>query len=177
MNPEYYKTIVNSTAHRKSRDDNKYFIFQQPEFLKDLLEISFNTKDKNHHKACWILELIFEERLELIIPFQEEFCNNLAKFTSHSAIRSLSKICLFLSKNKKITLTETQEEKIIEACLDWLIQTEKAANAAYSMRALYNFGKKYPWINEELKLVLSREFENQTPGYRFAVKDLLKRLR
>ncbi len=177
MNPEYYKTIANSTALRKSRDDNKDFIFQHPEFLKDLLEISFNTKDKNHHKACWILELIFEERLELIIPFQEAFCLALTRYTSPSAIRSLSKICLFLSKSKKITLTETQQEKIIEACLDWLIQTDKAANAAYSMRALYHFGKKHPWINEELKLILSREFENQTPGYRFAVKDLLKRLR
>jgi hypothetical protein len=81
-----------------------------------------------------------------------------------------------LSKSKKIILTETQEEKIIEACLDWLIQTDKAANAAYSMRTLYHLGKKYAWINEELKLILYREFENQTPGYRFAVKDLLKRL-
>jgi hypothetical protein len=177
MNAEYYKTIANSTAHRKSRDDNKDFVFQHPEFLKDLLEISFNTKDKNHHKACWILELIFEERLALIIPFQEAFCQSLANYSSDSAIRSLSKICLFLSKSKKINLTETQEEKIIEASLDWLIQTDKAANAAYSMRALYNFGKKYPWINEELKLILSREFENQTPGYRSAVKDLLKQLR
>ncbi|MFN3754577.1 MAG: hypothetical protein ACK4R1_11015 [Flavobacterium sp.] len=177
MNPDYYKTIANSTAHRKSRDDNKNFVFQNPEYLKDLLEISFNTKDKNHHKACWILELVFEEKLELIQPHLEDFCQNLKCYTSDSAIRSLSKICLFLAQSKKITLTETQEEKIIEACLDWLIQTDKAANAAYSMRALYYLGKKYSWINEELKLILSREFENQTPGYRSAVKDLLKRLR
>ena len=177
MNPEYYTTIANSTAHRKSRDDNKDFIFNHPDYLKDLLQISYNTQDKNHHKACWILELVFEEKLELIQPYLNDFCQNLRLFTSDSAIRSLSKICLFLAQSKKIILTETQEEKIIEACLDWLIQTDKAANAAYSMRALYHFGKKYPWINEELKLVLSREFENQTPGYRFAVKDLLKRLR
>lgn len=176
MNLEYYKTIANSTAHRKSRDDNKNFVLQNPEFLKDLFAISFNIKDKNHHKACWILELILEERLELIIPFQEEFCQNLSHYNSTSAIRSLSKICLFVSKSKKIKLTETQEEKIIEACLDWLISTDKAANAAYSMRALYQFGKKYLWINEELKFILSREFENQTPGYRSAVIDLLKRL-
>ena len=177
MNTDYYKVIATSTAHRKSRDDNKDFIFQNPEFLKDLLEISFNVSDKNHHKACWILELVLEERIELIKPFLDSFCNALAKYRSDSAIRSLSKICLFLSKTKAIVLTEIQEEKIIEACLDWLIQTDKAANAAYSMRALYYFGKKYPWINDELQLILSREFENQTPGYRGAVKDLLKRLR
>lgn len=177
MDATYYQTIANSTAHRKSRDDNKDFIFSQPDYLPDLLQISYNTTDKNHHKACWILELIFEEQLELILPYLDDFCKNLKYYTSDSAIRSLSKICLFLAQSKTLKLTEIQEEHIIEACLDWLIQTDKAANAAYSMRALYHFGKKHPWINEELKLILSREFENQTPGYRFAVKDVLKRLR
>jgi len=177
MDATYYQTIANSTAHRKSRDDNKDFIFNHPDYLPYLLQISYNTKDKNHHKACWILELIFEEQLELILPHLTDFCDNLKHYTSDSAIRSLSKICLFLAQSKTIKLTETQEEQIIEACLDWLIQTDKAANAAYSMRALYFLGKRHAWINEELKLLLSREFENQTPGYRSAVKDLLKRLR
>ena len=84
---------------------------------------------------------------------------------------------MFLSKSKKVKLTENQEEKIIEACFDWLIESDKAANAAYSMRALYNFGKKQDWINEELKVLLSRDISNQTPGYCFAVKDILKRLK
>ena len=132
MDATYYQTIANSTAHRKSRDDNKDFIFNHPDYLPYLLQISYNTKDKNHHKACWILELIFEEQLELILPHLTDFCNNLKHYTSDSAIRSLSKICLFLAQSKTIKLTETQEEQIIEACLDWLIQTDKAANAAYN---------------------------------------------
>lgn len=177
MDATYYQTIAKSTAHRKSRDDQKDFIFNHPEYLPNLLQISYNTKDKNHHKACWILELIFEEQLELILPHLDDFCQNLKHYTSDSAIRSLSKICLFLTQDKSIKLTETHEEKIIEACLDWLIQTDKAANAAYSMRALYQLSKKHLWINDELHLLLSREFVNQTPGYRYAVKDLLKRLR
>lgn len=176
MDTTYNQTIANSTAHRKSRDDNKNFIFNHPEYLPDLLQISYSTADKNHHKACWILELVFEERLALIQPHLSDFCINLKHYSSDSAIRSLSKICLFLAQSKTLKLTETQEEQIIEACLDWLIQTDKAANAAYSMRALYFLGKRHPWINDELKLILSREFVNQTPGYRSAVKDLLKRL-
>ncbi|WP_295338568.1 hypothetical protein [Flavobacterium sp.] len=177
MDATYYQTIANSTAHRKCRDDQRDFIFNHCEYLPDLLQISYNTTDKNHHKACWILELVFEERLALIQSHLSDFCDNLKHFTSDSAIRSLSKICLFLAQSKTLKLTEIQEEQIIEACLDWLIQTDKAANAAYSMRALYFLGKRQPWINSELKLILSREFENQTPGYRSAVKDLLKRLR
>ena len=174
---DYYNQIEKSSAHRKSRDDNKNFIFKNPSYLSDLIAIALNEKDKNHHKACWILELVCEEKLELFLPFLDTFCNGLSQIKSDSAIRSLSKISMFLSKSKKVKLTENQEEKIIEACFDWLIESDKATNAAYSMRALYNFGKKQDWINEELKVLLSRDISNQTPGYCFAVKDILKRLK
>ncbi|MBL7887496.1 MAG: hypothetical protein JNJ52_12165 [Flavobacterium sp.] len=177
MNVDFYQQIAQSTAHRKCRDDNKDFIFAHPTYLKELTEIAFNTKDKNHHKACWILELVCEERLELFNPFIDGYCNSLAQQHSDSAIRSISKIGLFLVKSKKIQLTEQQEEKLIESGLDWLIQTDKAANAAYTMRFLYLLGKKYSWVNNELKALLLRDFSNQTPGYRFAVKDILKRLK
>jgi hypothetical protein len=177
MNTDYYQQIAKSTAHRKSRDDNKDFVFSNPTYLKDLIEIAFDTKDKNHHKACWILELVCEEQLALFDPYIDDFCATLKQFKSDSAIRSISKICLFLTKSKKIKLTEFQEEKMIETGLDWLIQTDKAANAAYTMRFLFNLGKKYSWVNDELRILLSREFDHQTPGYRFAVKDILKRLK
>jgi len=177
MNAEFYNQIAKSTAHRKSRDDNKDFIFTISNYLSDLVEIACNTKDKNHHKACWILELICEERLELFVPFIDKFCEALPHFKVNPAIRPTSKICLFLTKSKKVTLTENQEEKIIETCLDHLIDVELAATTAYSMRALFELGKKYSWVNEELKSVLSRDLHNQSPGYCFAVKDILKRLK
>jgi len=177
MNSDYYHQIAKSTAHRKSRDENKNFIFEHPEFLKGLVEIAFQTKDKNHHKACWILELVCEERMDLFYPYIDEYCNVLKDYKSDSAIRSVSKIGLFLVKNKKIQLTEIQEGKIIETFLDWLILSNKAANAAYSMRTLFILGKKHPWVKDELKLLLSRDCSHQTPGYKFAVKDILKRLK
>jgi hypothetical protein len=177
MNSEFYILIEKSTAHRKCRDDVKAFVFEHPNHLNDLTKIAFNTKDKNHHKACWILELICEEQLELFIPYIDNFCSSLAHQHSDSAIRSISKIGLFLVQHKKIQLSESQEEKLIETGLDWLIQTDKAANAAYTMRFLYVLGKKHSWVNEELRALLSRDCSHQSPGYRFAVKDILKRLK
>lgn len=176
MNSEYYNQIANSTAHRKSRDDNKDFVFENPEFLPDLINIAFTINDKNHHKACWILELICEEKMDLFLPFLDKFCETLPQYKNDSAIRSISKICLFLSNSKKYSLTEIQEEKIIENCLDWLIESNKAANAAYTMRTLYNLGKKNNWVNEELKVLLQRDCSLQTPAYKSAVKDILKKL-
>lgn len=177
MNLDFYEEIALSTAHRKCRDTIKNFVFANPEYLGDLVAIALLTTDKNHHKACWILELICEEQLEIFSPFLSKFCSNLERFTSDSAIRSVSKISLFLAKSKKITLTETQENALIAANFNWLLTTNKAANAAYSMRALYLLGKKQNWIHDELKTFLSKDFDNQTPGYCFAVKDMLARLK
>lgn len=177
MNSQYYNQIAKSTAHRKSRDDNKDFIFQNPEYLPFLIELAFNVADKNHHKACWILELICEERMDLFLPYIADFCSTLKNHKSDSAIRSISKIGLFLVKSKTIKLTEIQEEQIIETYLDWLIQSNKAANAAYTMRTLFLLGKKHDWVNDELKVLLQRDCSHQTPGYKSAVKDILKRLK
>jgi len=177
MNTAFYNQIAKSTAHRKSRDDNKAFILANLNFLNDLTQIAFNTKDKNHHKACWILELICEEQIELFIPFIDKFCEALPNFKIDPALRPTSKICLLLCKSKKVSLTEFQEKKIIETCLIRLIESNLAATAAYSMRALFELGKKYDWVNNELKTLLERDCSHQTPGYCFAVKDILKRLK
>ncbi|MFT3687378.1 MAG: hypothetical protein QM783_21060 [Phycisphaerales bacterium] len=177
MDVTFYNRISKSTAHRKSRDDNKVFIFENPEYLPQLTEIAFNTKDKHHHKACWILELIAEERMDLFTSFIDGYCTALKDYKSDSAIRSISKIGLFLAKDKKIKLSEIHEEQMIETFLDWLIESDKAANAAYTMRALYFLGKKHDWVNDELRALLSRDCSHQTPGYKFAVKDILKRLK
>ena len=90
---------------------------------------------------------------------------------------AVSKICFFLSKSKTIKLTEKQEIKIIETCLDWLIQEEKVAAKVYSMRTLYQLSKKHPWVNKELKTILSQDFFKHSAAYRAAAKEILKKLK
>jgi hypothetical protein len=177
MDQAFYKLLSESTAHRISREFIRDYVFQNPEKLQYLMEIGLNEKDKIHIKACWSLELIFEIKLELILPFLDDFLAKIGQFKDDSAIRPISKICMFLSKSKTIKLTENQETKIIETCLDWLIQDEKVATKAYSMRALYNFGKKHSWINEELKTILSQDFFKHTAAYKAAAKDILRKLK
>lgn len=177
MDKSFYKLIEESTAHRLNREFIRDYVIQNPDKLKHLMEIGLNEKDKTHVKACWSLELILELKLELILPFLDDFLSKLPFYKNDSAIRPISKICLFLSKSKTIKLTENQETKIIETCLDWLIQDEKVAAKAYSMRALYNFGKKYLWINEELKTILSQDYPNHSAAYKAAAKDILRKLK
>ena len=177
MDQAFYKLLSESTAHRKSREFIRDYILEHPEKLSELAKISWNEKYKIHVKACWSLELIFENQLELIIPYINEFLAKIGQYKNHSAIRPVSKICLFLSKSKTIKLTENQEIKIIETCLDWLIQEEKVAAKVYSMRTLYQLSKKHPWVNEELKTILSQDFLKHSAAYRAAAKEILEKLK
>lgn len=177
MDKAFYTIVEKSTAHRLSREFIRDYVFQNPEKLTPLMEIGLNENDKIHIKALWGLELILELKLELIFPFLDIFTSKIAQYRNDSAIRPVSKICLFLSKSKTVQLTEKQETKIIETCLDWLIQDEKVAAKAYAMRALYHFGKKHPWINETLKTILSQDYSNHSAAYKAAAKDILKKLK
>jgi len=176
MNTEFNTKIENGTAHRKSRDENVAFMLSHPELLEELALIACNPKNKNHYKALWVMELISIEKTEFLSPIIDKFCHALCHYSIERAIRPSAKICFQLVKSKKIKLTEIQEEKIIETCLDWLINDVKVAPAAFAMRTLFLLGKKYNWIHDELKLILSKDLNHAKPGYKFAVKDILKKI-
>lgn len=69
MDQSFYKLIENSTAHRLNREFIRDYVVQNPDKLHFLMAIALNENDKIHIKACWSLELIFELKLALILPF------------------------------------------------------------------------------------------------------------
>lgn len=176
MNTEFYQVIANGTAHRISRDASRDLVLAHPEYLVDLIAIACNPKDKHHYKALWVVELLSIKKPELLVPFIDQFCTALPQYTIERAIRPSAKICFQLVHSKKVTLTEVQEERFIETCLDWIVANVKVAPAAFALRSLYLLGLKHSWVHDELRLLLSKTMEHPTPGYKVVVKELLKRL-
>lgn len=154
-------------------------MLDNPELLPDLLDIAFDVKDKSHHKACWILELVMEAKIEWLIPHLDLFCDALAHYRDESAIRPISKICLFAvtRHHKQPFLSAKHSEQITEACFDWLIDPNgKVAAKAYAMRALFLIGKKEGWIYPELQRILSEDSVKHTAAYKAAARDILRRI-
>lgn len=180
MNSELYHRIEQSTAGRMDREKNRNLAIRDENFLQTVTTVAFNPNDKNHHKACWILELVCEKKLKLFTPYIDIFCKILPDLKNDSAIRPMSKICLFLAKSNHrangITLSQLQETQIIEICFDWLIREEKVAAKVYAMKALFVFGKKYDWVYPELKNIIQQDYANHTPAYQAATRNLLKKL-
>lgn len=171
--------LIESDAHRASRLNASNYVIRK-EKIEELTKIAFNPSHKSHVMAFWTLEFVCEKKLKLFVPFLDAFCGVLQQLKDDSAIRPATKICYFLAKSNHrkngITLSYEQEHNIIEALIDRLIQEEKVAAKVYAMKALFVFGKKYDWINTQLKEILVQDFPNHSAAYKSASKHILKKL-
>lgn len=184
MNSDFIGKLEKSTAHRPIREALSNEVSQNPALLKELMSVFLNTEDKNHHKACWVSELVYEQHIDWLFPYMDIFCKTLQAYTHDGALRSVSKICLFSAnhhlkkqKAKEVFLTDEQLELMIESCFDWLITDQKVATKAYAMRALYSFGKVKDWVYPELKVILQQDYPNHSAAYKMASKEILQKIR
>ncbi|MGG7035311.1 MAG: hypothetical protein ACI7YS_08975 [Flavobacterium sp.] len=177
--------IEKSTAHRLDRQQNADLILEKTELFEELLHLAFDFRNPNHFKACWTLELVLEQNLELLFPHLDFFLHNFKLFENDSAMRSISKITMFLSKkhfNEKksgnIFLKEDQINAITELGFDKIITPEtKVASKAYLIRALFFLGFEIPWIHAELKLILLNDYHSHSAAYQAVAKEILKKLK
>ena len=74
-------------------------------------------------------------------------------------------------------LNTGHKERIIEVCFDYMINDEKIAPKAYSMNTLWLFGRDYYWIHPELALILERDFQMQSSGFKARARHILKKIK
>lgn len=186
MTKDQLSEQLNYVDHtRQKRLHYANIVIDNPELITPLLDILFNVNDKISCKAAWVLEFLCNKNLELIIPHLNLFTENMAKVHLDPAVRPVAKICEYLIKANyaktdnaiKNHLTKTHKEKITEACFDWMINDEKIAPKAYAMNALFLLGNEYNWIHPELKIILERDFQMQSSGFKARARHILKKIK
>lgn len=178
MNLELLKRIEISSAHTQNRIDNANFIIENLDLLQDLVTFSFQIENKQHLRACCILEKVFELQLDLCLPFLDFICENLKKLKNDSAIRSISRFVMLMVQNdsKKQHLTPIHIEQITEICFDWLISDLRIAPKAHAIYTLYELGKNQDWIYPELKIILEQDAAKHSAGYKVVARETLKKI-
>lgn len=171
-----------------SREKRLYYAHlmqDNPDLVPKLLDILFMVDDKISPRAAWVFEFMCNNNIETIIPYLDTFTKNMHTVHLDSAVRPVAKICEFLAKaytaktdnNIKKALTETHKERIIETCFDYMINDEKIAPKAYSMNTLFLFGKDYDWVYPELVLILERDYQMQSSGFKARARHILKKIK
>lgn len=180
MQTNFYKNIAASTAHRPVRDALAQQAMDNENICHELIALALSTNDKHHYKACWILELVLEKDITLLENYLPQLCNVLHAYRHDGAVRSVSKICLFIVtrhiKSWDGFITKAQQQQITEACFDWLIGNAKVAAKAYAMRTLYLIGKTESWIYPELQQILQQDYHKHSAGYKAAARNVLGKM-
>ena len=151
-------------------------VLSNGDLLVDLIQITTDLSYKNHYKGVWITEMIAETDVELLAPFVNDLIPFFSKCKHQSAVRGTSRIAYFIGTSDKLNVTENQQERIIETCLDWLIGDAKVAPKAYAMYTLCHFAQQHDWIADELHNIIEKDFTHQSAGYKAAAKEVLRKI-
>lgn len=171
------------TAYRENRLKVAQDVLENKLFFEELVAVSFSPSDKNHHKACWILEFVSYEELNWLQPHLDFFCSNLKILKDESAIRPIAKVVQLLIKShykkteNSVLLSEANLQDCIETSFDWLINDTKVATKAYSIRTLYVLGNHYDWIHPELQIILNKDYADHSAAYKAVAKEVLKKIK
>ena len=184
MNKEELANLINTkvTSYREYRIKYAEMVINDKSLFLPLLELSFDETNEASIKVSWVLDFVSREKLEWFYPHLDFFTDNISKVKHHSIIRPMARICELFAKaytSKKDTeinkyLTKSHINKIIETGFDWMISDQKVAVKAYTMEALFLFGKEIDWVHDELKLILVQEISGGSPAYKARAKKILK---
>ena len=186
MTTEALYQELNYVNHsREKRLHYANMVIKDTSLIPKLLDILFMVDDKISPRAAWVFEFMCKEDLNEIIPHLDRFTKNMNKVHLDSAVRPVAKVCEYLVKalysrqdhDLKKALNSEHKEKIIEACFDWMINDEKIAPKAYAMNSLFLLGRDYKWIHPELVLILERDYQMQSSGFKARARHILKKIK
>ncbi len=181
---ELYKDLRYVNHSREKRLYYANLVIQNPDLIPSLLDILFRVDDKTSCRAAWVFEFMCGERLEAALPYLDTFTEHMHRVHLDPAVRPVAKVCEYLVKayyNKNANevqkaLLPLHKERIVEACFDWMINDEKIAPKAYAMNALYLLGREYDWIHPELAMILERDYQMQSSGFKARARHILKKI-
>lgn len=159
-------------------------ILENPGLVVPLMDIAFEVNKPISSRACWVLEFTARENLRYLDAHLDTFVGNLSSIHLDSSVRPIAKICEYLileyyespRDQNASKLNRQHIELIAAASFDWLIGHQKVAPKAYSITVLYNIGKEISWIHPELKLVLEKDYNDGSAGFKARARQVLSKL-
>ncbi len=177
---EVLAIVVN--AKRSYRDEAAKVVLNNLSLLPDLVIKTFEVDDPLHIKAAWVLELVCLQDCSLLNDHIKQFIKGMPNLSHESALRPVSKICslwsaqYFSEEYSYTKLSPSEIDRIIACNFDWLIEEHKVACQVFAMDTLKLWSQEQSWIKDELRLVLQKNADSGSSGYKAHARKLLKNL-
>ena len=182
---ELYKELDYVNHSRENRKKYANMVINDSSLLPKVLDILFQVDDKTSCRAAWLLEFVAREDLNAILPHLDRITKEMHQVHLDPAVRPIAKICEYLieayyhkyNNQTKSYLTTIHRERIIELCFDYMITDQKIAPKAYCMNSLFLLGQEFDWIHPELAMILERDMNMQSSGFKARARHILKKIK
>ena len=180
MTYEQWYSELNYVNH--SREKRLYYaqlLLNNPSRIKIVMDILFQVNDKISCRAAWVLEFMCGRKIAELLPYLDEFTEKIPLVHLDSAVRPVAKICEYLAIARtgsatKMMISNTQRDRIIACCFDWLITPQKIAVRAYTMTTLYLFGLQKDWVHPELEHIINTKIIKESKGCKARGSKIIK---
>lgn len=147
--------------------------------LKSLLEFSLLKSDpKVAFRASWALEHVLLKNPIYFDSLYKVLILNYQQIQNWSSLRSYTKLITFVVGNKNYAVNAKQQEIILEKTFELIEHKEcPIAVKVNCFDILYHLIEKYPWIQNELILIIQFNLEKQnSPALNSRGNYILKRI-
>lgn len=121
--------------------------------------------------AAWPLSYAVIQHPQLIKTHFTKLVANLRKPGIHSAVKRNTMRLL-----QDIDIPARLHGRIMDACFNYIVDPAEAiAVKAFSLTVLEKLSRQYPDIIPEIKLLITENYERETPAFRVRAKRFLKK--
>jgi len=164
--------VLNQPYSKKTTENVVYEVITHPERMNELMNLFEQNNQRISNYAGWILSYIGEQNPALIakqLPIIIQKLDN--KENNPALIRNVFRTLQF------VVIPEKHEGYVLTKGFEFLNNTNSPiAVKVFAMTVLFNLSKKYPEIQNELKLSLENQMEHSSAGFKSRATKILKKL-
>ena len=147
------------------------YIGSDSERFEALMQLFFVDDWCLNQRASWPIPLIVERLPELIFPYVERLIKNLENPSHNAVVRNTVKLF------QDIEIPEKFQGQVVNLCMALLADPkEPVANRVFSMTVIYNISKKWPELQNELRILIESQMESESPGFKSRGGKIIKEI-
>lgn len=137
--------------------------------FKELMRCFMSDEYRLAQRAAYSVSLAAKKDPSMIVPYIGDLVAQLQNKKAHQAmVRNSVRIL------EQTEIPEKFHGDVMNACFDFISTPSTAiAIKAFSLTTLYNLSKKYPEIRSELKMIIEKNWDNETAALRSRGRKIL----
>ena len=166
---QYIKKLLEAEHSKVQTVRVVEYIGSDSERFEALMQLFFADDWCLNQRASWPMPLIVERYPELISPYIERLIQNLENPSHNAVVRNTIKLL------QDIDIPEKSQGQVVNLCMSLLADPkEPVANRVFSMTVIYSISKKWPDLQNELRILIESQMDSESPGFKSRGGKILK---